>query len=688
MKAMTASPEISQLQTSRLLNGGLCVFTRELPAPSNLADMDDYEPTEQFDLEGDLPTSSLDPAAPLDAEAPQAQEVGLQSPFIKSQTAARSHKIATRREIGPGSVLRGRYLIDRAIGVGGTSTVYSARDRHRTADIAGESDLIAVKVLRSDKGRDDARVFRLEREFRQMQRLTHAGIVRVFDLDAEDDLWFITMELLSGLPLHRYLRGELKTTEAISILSQCTEALIYAHSQGVVHGDLKPGNVFVAAEGHVRLFDFGSAPDLKDAAANPDGAHRFAATPPYASPETLEGKGVEARDDLFSIGCLAYELLSGGLHPFDRMSSLDARQQGLRPPYVNTIRPRHFAIIAKALSWSREDRPRSAREFLHAFLASEFSCNSAAAYRTKSIESDSAFRVQLHENGNAVSDTHDTQAFTGTPSEESKSSIDIHAKTSSDDAASTGNALPDTGAEQQTRRFTGFVPQESVAGPERVRATRWEYPELQAAGLSEKRRWLRPVLATAVLLAVLASIYFLGKHLQASTALPPTTLVSTLTESKIAAVVPANAETISLVSEVVPEVPLPATLSFPKAAGEVSFQNATVNVGAGQSMAVLNITRSKSTYGMAPVAWSTVGESARPGVHYESFDDEISRFNDGQDIRSLFIPLKFDPTEAHSRPERSFVVKLERTAGSPLLGTITQARVVIEGSSGVSQKHN
>jgi hypothetical protein len=86
----------------------------------------------------------------------------------------------------------------------------------------------------------------------------------------------------------------------------------------------------------------------------------------------------------------------------------------------------------------------------------------------------------------------------------------------------------------------------------------------------------------------------------------------------------------------------------------------------------------KSTLGAAHIVWSTVGDTAQPGVHYESVDSRVARFNDGQSVRSLFIPLKNDPSEMR-RPARSFVVKLEKAAGGPALGAITQARVIVEG---------
>ena len=313
---------------------------------------------DQYSASEDLTTSSFLPNGP-------------DTPAASADPSPSERPAATTYEIGPGSVLRNRYLIDRRIGEGGTSEVFSALDRHRGNGTDG-FNRVAIKILHSRYRDDEPRTERLIREFRHMQRLTHPGIARVYDLDCENGLWFITMELLEGRPLSRCIRAGLKDGEALPILTQCAEALAYAHDHAVVHGDLKPSNIFVTRDGSIRLLDFGSVPSQNEASAQSPGHRRFAATPPYASPELLEGQGAQPRDDIFSLGCVAYELFSGGQHPFSRKSSLDARQQQLRPNYHGSMQPRHFAVIARALSWDHETRPASARDFLHDFLASHF----------------------------------------------------------------------------------------------------------------------------------------------------------------------------------------------------------------------------------------------------------------------------------------------------------------------------
>lgn len=310
------------------------------------------------------PSASIPPASPTEPHAS-----GRSVPRTEQIGGTRVDGDAPARVIEPGTILSKRYLIERAIGSGGMSTVFSALDRHRMHGPAADAK-VAVKVLNGAHPDDSGRVQRLIREFRYMQRLTHRGIVRVFDVDCDEGTWFITMELLQGEPLTEYLQRHepagLPTEEALRLLTECTDALVCAHDHGVIHGDLKPGNIFIDTRGAARLIDFGSVPEAGESLENDT---RFL-TPAYASPQMLEEQPADLRDDLFSLGCIAYELF-GGEHPFGMKSSLEAQRDDLRLTWLRSIPARHFGMIARMLSWEREARPTDGREFLESLTAAQ-----------------------------------------------------------------------------------------------------------------------------------------------------------------------------------------------------------------------------------------------------------------------------------------------------------------------------
>ncbi len=170
----------------------------------------------------------------------------------------------------------------------------------------------------------------------------------------------MTMELVQGKLLSQLLRDwtMIPVPLAYKILRQCAEALKYAHSQNVVHGDFKPGNVFITPEEGVRIVDFGTA-----AGPTSNDSRIPAGTPTYASPEVLSGETPDQRDDVFSFACVAYELLTGQ-HPFGRQSSLQARDEAKIPPRAWNLSTSQWLSLLSALSWKREQRPTSVEDLL------------------------------------------------------------------------------------------------------------------------------------------------------------------------------------------------------------------------------------------------------------------------------------------------------------------------------------
>lgn len=727
--------------------------------------------TVEFGLDfDDLPTSSLTPqeqeliapsfpggAADFSASSSQGVReppaAGI-VPTAEVPASAQPHQhqdgqeTVSVREIGPGAVLRDRYMIEKVLGVGGGSTVFSAVDRHRTQS-PGTYGKVAVKVLHARFRQDQARVFRLIREFRHMQRLTHAGIARVFDLDCDAGTWFITLELLDGQSLHRQLKDGLKEGEALRILTQCTEALAYAHDQCVMHGDLKPGNIFITHDGSVRLLDFGSVPDQDEAVAADCSPH-LAATLAYASPQLLEEQGVEPRDDLFSLGCVAYELFSGGQHPFGQQSSLQARRKNLRPADIRAMPARRFAVIAQMLAWERTARPASARDFLHSFLAADFRPGPAsvttlsrpvttqpsaaadnsqlrAASETTPVDSTPARSESAPEVESDVPCDAGVELRTSDAAGPSAGSPDVVRNDSTPDAAVDANRDPASN-ERTFATFAGVVPDNWVGPGARLPTVSKPPPipppaadlhkttasvpgnipragmavpgiparDIPGKGIHAARRksaeseapyfWLRKAVLIALFLLLVIAGFFLSRLWRADTPPPPVAAVPA-TAAPIAATASAMPPATAVRETPAPAPPVaksPAPAAVvtrpavpPPAADPASLQSAMVKVGSAQQMAVVNVVREKSTAGTARVAWSIVANTAKPGVDYESPDSQVARFNDGQRVRSLYIPLKHPTAGSSPRAERRFTVKLQKAPGALEPGRIDRTEVII-----------
>jgi len=273
----------------------------------------------------------------------------------------------TPAEPVPGSVLRSRYVLEDIIGRGGTSIVFRARDlyrtSHRTLPQEKPAHFIAIKILRAELRADPMAHAYLKNEFWQMQSLSHPGIARVFDLDCDGGVWFISMELVAGRTVKAWTETPASHDDALRLIDTCCQALEHAHLLGVLHGDLKPTNVMVTNNGTAKLIDFGSASSAASRAAA-GSEPPFAGTSLYASPQILAGKRAEQRDDIFSLACLSYSILSGGRHPFGGRPSLEDGRAKSAPTELRAIPHRLFEVIERGLSAERERRPASAGEFL------------------------------------------------------------------------------------------------------------------------------------------------------------------------------------------------------------------------------------------------------------------------------------------------------------------------------------
>ena len=267
-----------------------------------------------------------------------------------------------------GRVLRDRYEITQFLGTGGKGSVFKARDRYRSA-LPAPLQYVALKLLHEMPGTQDETIEALRRELQSAQTLSHPNIVKVFDVDRDGDVDFFTMELLEGELLSDLMRRfqplPLSRPQAWAIIQQIAAGLEHAHARKIVHADLKPQNIMITNSGEVRILDFGSAyPFAKERVAESIW-RRSSATPAYACCEVLDGRTPDPRDDLYSLACITYELLTGA-HPFQRRRADEARDFGVVPVRPADLSRRQWQALAKALSWHRAARSNSVGEWFKA----------------------------------------------------------------------------------------------------------------------------------------------------------------------------------------------------------------------------------------------------------------------------------------------------------------------------------
>ena len=276
-------------------------------------------------------------------------------------------------------IIKGRFELINLLGSGGMGAVYKALDR-RKVEASDSNPYVAVKVLNSDFRQHPDAFISLQRESRKSQTLAHPNIVTVYDFDRDKDLVFMTMEYLTGAPLDELLRSSpkgLPLEQANSILLDISNALTYAHSHQIIHSDFKPGNIFVTEDKGTKVFDFGIARAVSTGSSAHQAGEKTifdastlgALTPAYASYEMLTGKEPSASDDVFALGCVAYELFSGR-HPYDKTPADKALSKNLKPTRLKNLSRRQWKALSKALELTRDKRTATVSEFSQVFFGS------------------------------------------------------------------------------------------------------------------------------------------------------------------------------------------------------------------------------------------------------------------------------------------------------------------------------
>lgn len=283
---------------------------------------------------------------------------------------------------GTGDTLNNRFVLEECLGVGGMGTVYKALDL-RKLEASDRKPYLAIKVLNVQFRGNPQSLIALQREAKKAQVLAHRNIVTVYDFDRDGAVVYLTMEYLSGKPLSQVLRSPnfsgMPYREALPIVKGMSNALAYAHEHGFVHCDFKPGNVFLTDKGEVKVIDFGIArvfqrPEEESDATVFDPGSLGALTPAYASPEMLEHREPDPRDDIYALGCITYELLTGH-HPFDRLSATQARSANFKPKRPDDLGARQWRALRAALSFDRNTRTPTVTRFVSEFGGSSREVN-------------------------------------------------------------------------------------------------------------------------------------------------------------------------------------------------------------------------------------------------------------------------------------------------------------------------
>ncbi|MGB7297527.1 MAG: protein kinase [Candidatus Aminicenantales bacterium] len=247
------------------------------------------------------------------------------------------------KELTTGSTFAGRYQVIEELGRGGMGTVYRVLDKKIDEEVA-------LKLIKPEIGLDRKTIERFSNELKLSRKIVHKNVARMFDLNEHGGAHYITMEYVRGEDLRRLIRkmGILSPGQAIPIVRQICEGLAEAHKLGIVHRDLKPGNIMIDEEGKARIMDFGIARSLTGKGITDSGV--MIGTPEYMSPEQAEGGEIDRRSDIYSLGIILFEMLTGCV-PFsgDTPLSVAVKQKTQAPPDPRGLNPQIPADLARLI---------------------------------------------------------------------------------------------------------------------------------------------------------------------------------------------------------------------------------------------------------------------------------------------------------------------------------------------------
>ncbi len=267
-----------------------------------------------------------------------------------------------REELTTGSTFAGRYQIIEEIGRGGMGRIYKVFDTEI-------DEKVALKLIKPEVAADKGNIERFRNEMKFARQVGHRNVSRMFDLGKHEGTYFITMEYVPGEDLKSFIRriGQLPVGKAVAIAKQVAEGLIEAHRQGVIHRDLKPRNIIIDREGNAKIMDFGIARSLKSEGMTEKGI--MVGTPEYMSPEQTESSDIDQRSDIYSLGILLFEMLTGRI-PFEGETplSIAIKQKTEAPPRPEEFNPGISQdlsqLILKCMEKDPANRYQSSEEVL------------------------------------------------------------------------------------------------------------------------------------------------------------------------------------------------------------------------------------------------------------------------------------------------------------------------------------
>jgi len=536
--------------------------------------------------------------------------------------------------VAVGDVLRGRYRLIRLLGHAGTVTVFEAVDQYCN-DLPLSSQRIAVKVLQAATTDRKNLLSELSREFLNLQMLSHPNIVRVHNFDRDTDTTFFTMELLSGSSLGEALQernhSALAHAHAFSIIRAVGDALAYAHTRGVVHGDINLRNIFVTNESEIRVLDFGASRTFP---AEPGVEHSLSrqslvSKPRYASCQLLEGQPADVRDDVYGLACIAYLLLAGD-HPFQSRTALEARSLNLRPRRPAGLTIRQWRALRAGLHFDRERRPSNIADWLHQLAADKYSATlpslpELVQSRPRRARMSSRYLMAgsaLVALGAAVWFARDTAALTP-----------LHSWWDQVTMAPVGVSDAHSGADARNNQIT---PLPDANPPDSA-----------------------PQAAPAARPAVVP---------ESAPALASASTVGPVTSPAPLRVVPVRE---AEVTKATVAASLPVT--GPRTA-KIELTADTVEVAPGTAIAHLTVRRRGNLHGEVAFSWWTESGTAKSGADFEPVDKRVDHIAASKDTVILAVPIMADPGR---RQTKNFYVVIDEPSPDTALGARTLSMVSI-----------